>query len=217
MDLMESFGTLRRRWILTSVLILLTLAGTAAAFVKLASTYQAESMTVFLSSKNAARPAGDNPYLSFADSLTLTADIVRREVMDPRMALDLKNRGYRSTYLVVAAPDTAGPVLLITTTGSHSSQVEHTLQGVTDQVATQLLQLQTSISPSNRVRDMVISMTTPTTSKPSKKARPLAALLAIGLACTFGIPQVVDAWATRRKTVHEMPGRPRLVPGHARP
>jgi capsular polysaccharide biosynthesis protein len=199
MDLMESIRTLRRRWILTSVLLLLALAGTVAAFVKLPPTYQGESMTVFLSSKNAAKQAGGNPYLAFNSSLTLTADVVRREIMDPRTAQDLKQHGFGSSYLVAAATDTAGPVLLITTTGSNKSQVEQTLNAVANEVGAKLTQLQVSIDENDRIGYQVVSTTPTATLNTGKKARPLAMVLALGLVLTFAIPQVVDARASRRR------------------
>ncbi|SRR6266566_75446 len=200
MDFMESLRALRRRWILTSVLLLLTLAATAAAVVKLPWTYQSQAMTVLLASKNAAKSAGNNPYLAFDQSLTLTADVVRREVMDPRTALALKTRGYPALYQVAAASDTSGPVLLITVTGGNKTVVEHTLYGVTAEVDAKLASLQAGIAPQNQIRSLLVSLTPKATLSAGKKARPLVVVLALGLAFTFAIPQIVDAQATRRRT-----------------
>jgi hypothetical protein len=199
MDLMESFRVLRRRWILTSVLLLLTLAGAAAAVVKLPWSYQAQGMTVLLASQSSAKLSGGNPYLAFDQSLTFTADVVRREVMDPRTALALSARGYTGSYLVVDAFDTAGPVLVTTVTGSNPNTVESTLHGVLDEQNTKLAGLQTGINSYNRITSVVVSMSPKATRSTSKKARPLVVVLAVGLAFTFAIPQTVDAWAIRRR------------------
>jgi hypothetical protein len=204
MDLMESLRILRARWILTSTLLLLTLAACVAAVVKLPWTYQANASTVLLASKNFAKTAGGNRYLAFDPSLTLTADVVRRELMDPRTALALAAAGYPNAYQVVAATDTTGPVLLITVTGSNKVTVEHTLQGVTAQVATKLLALQSGISPANQINSLVVSMSPTATLSVGKKAKPLVVLLAGGLVLTYAIPQVVNARAVRRRSRREV-------------
>ncbi len=210
MDLMESLRNLRRRWILTSVLLLLTLACTAAAVVKLPTTYQSQSMVVLLASQSASKQSGGNPYLAFSNSLTDTADIVRREVMDPSTALALAARGYSATYLVTAASDTSGPVLLVTVTGSNKNTVENTLYGVTAELNTRVVGLQAGISPYNRITSLVVSTTPKATASLSKKARPVVVVLAVGLVLTFAIPQIVDARAIRRRA-QRAPG------GHAKP
>jgi len=209
MDFMESLRALRRRWILTSVLLLLTLAASAAAVVKLPWTYQSQAMTVLLASKNAAKSAGNNPYLAFDQSLTLTADVVRREVMDPRTALALHAQGYPALYQVAAASDTSGPVLLITVTGGNKTVVEHTLYGVTAEVDAKLATLQAGIAPHDQIRSLLVSLTPQATLSAGKKARPLVVVFGLGLALTFAIPQVVDAQVTRRRTrKRRAPGRP---------
>ena len=109
MDLAESFRTLRRHWILTLSLILLTLLGAAAALVKLPWTYTSQSTIVLLASEHAAKQSGGNPYLAFDSSLSLTANIVRRTMMDPHTGQDLASHGYTATYQVTDATDTSGP------------------------------------------------------------------------------------------------------------
>ena len=79
--------------------------------IKLPWTYTSQSTVVLLASQHASKVVGGNPYLAFDSSLTLTADVVRREVMDPRTGQDLAKRGYTASYAVVDAPDTSGPVL----------------------------------------------------------------------------------------------------------
>jgi hypothetical protein len=199
MDLMQSLRILRKRWILTALLLLLTLGGTAAAFVKLPHTYVADSTVVLLASQNASKPNGSNPYLSFNSSLPLTADVVRRELLDPRTALDLAARGYTAPYLVVDAPDTSGPVLLVTVTGKDKAAVEHTLYGVTAEIGTKLLGLQATIRPINRIRVVTLSVTPKAKLSISKLARPLVVILGFGMVLTFAVPLIVDAQISRRR------------------
>jgi hypothetical protein len=199
MDFMQSLRILRRRWILTTLLLLLTLAGTAGAFKKLPHTYISTSTVVLLASKNASKANGGNPYLSFSSSLPLTADVLRRELLDPRTALDLAGRGYTAGYLVTDAPDTTGPVLLVTVTGHDKAAVEHTLYGVTAEIGTKLLALQASITPTNQIRVATLSVTPEAKLSISKLARPLVVLLGFGLLLTFAVPLIVDAQISRRR------------------
>ena len=196
---MESLRVLRGRWILTSVLLLLTLAGAVGTVVKLPWTYQSQGMTALLSSPSASKLSGGNPYLAFNESLSYTADLVRREVMDPRTALALSARGYTGTYLVIDAVDTSGPVLVTTVTGSNKNTVENTLHGVMAELNTKLVDLQAGISSYNQITSVVVSMAPNATRSTSKKARPLVVVLAVGLMFTFAIPQIVDARAIRRR------------------
>ncbi len=196
---MELFAILRRRWILAAILLLLTLAATAAAFIKLPTTYQATSSIVFLAPKSTAKAYGGNSYLAFNSTLNQTADVVRYETNDVRTANALAAAGDTGTYLVTDATDTAGPVLVTTVTGSNTATVERTLRAVTDQVTTELGALQASVSQYNRITDSVITFNPAPTSLTSKKLRPLSVVGGIGLALTIGVPIIVDALLLRRR------------------
>ena len=82
MDVSGALHTLRKHWILTSVLVLLTLVAAMGAWTKISGPYQSSSQVVFLASEQTSKPNGNNPYLSFDDTLSTTADIVRRHVED---------------------------------------------------------------------------------------------------------------------------------------
>jgi capsular polysaccharide biosynthesis protein len=94
MDVSGALHTLRKHWILTSVLVLLTLIAAMGAWAKISGPYQSASQVVFLASQQTSKPNGNNPYLSFDDMLSTTADIVRREVLDPRIVAALAARGF---------------------------------------------------------------------------------------------------------------------------
>ena len=196
---MEILSSLRRRWILTCSMLLLTLAATAFAFIKLPWTYQSQSSVVFLSSKLTSKAYGGNPYLAFNSTLNQTADVVRYETSDVRTVNSLAARGYTSTYLILDALDTAGPVLVVTVTGSNKAGVEHTLSGVTRQIDTNLNALQAGITSVNKIRDVVITFTPNAVRLTSKKARPLTIVLGAGLVLTVAIPVVIDAMLLRRR------------------
>jgi hypothetical protein len=200
MDLVASGRTLRRRWILTSFLFLLTLAAALAAWVKLPGPYQAESMTVLYPSQQASKPNGDNPLMSFGGSLNVAGDIVLREVSSPAYAAQLAAHGYTSSFTIVDDPNTTGPILDVTVTGKNQSQVEQTLAGVTAAVKNQLAAIQQGYKPANRITSQVVSTQPTPQLLVSKKARTVIIVLGLGLVLTFAIPQVVDAEIAKRRS-----------------
>ena len=199
MDLVASGRTLRKRWILTSFLLLLTLAAALAAWVKLPGPYQAESMTVLYPSQQASRPNGDNPLMSFGGSLNVAGDIVLREVSSPSYVAQLAAHGYTSSFTIVDDPNTTGPILDVTVTGKNQSQVEQTLNGVTVAVKNQLAAIQQGYKPANRITSQVVSTQPTPQLLVSKKARTVVIVLGLGLVLTFAIPQVVEAEVAKRR------------------
>lgn len=199
MDLVASGRTLRRRWILTSFLFLLTLAAALAAWVKLPGPYQAESMTVLYPSQQASKLNGDNPLMSFGGSLNVAGDIVLREVSSPSYAAQLAAHGYTSSFTIVDDPNTTGPILDVTVTGKYQSQVEQTLNGVTAAVKNQLAVIQQNYKPANRITSQVVSTQPTPQLLVSKKARTVVIVLGLGLVLTFAIPQVIDAEIAKRR------------------
>jgi hypothetical protein len=198
MDVMGWLYALRRRWIMTLLLLLVTLAG-AAALGSRPGPYQSESQVVLLPSKQISKPNGGNPYLSFDNSISLTSDLVRREMMDPRTALSLAAQGFQSSYQVVDDPATAGPVLDVTVTGTSKAAVERTLYGVTAEISTKLADMQAGTNGANRVTSLVVSADPQATLLISKKARTVVVVLGLGLVFTIAIPQLVDASIARRR------------------
>lgn len=199
MDLMESFRVFGRHRILTSVLLLLTLVGTVGAAIKMPWSYSAKATVVLLNSKSASAAAGGNPYLSFASSLTQAADVICLEVTDPGTGLVLQAHGYTAGYTAVVSSATGAPMIVVTTTGSDSNAVEHTLSGVTQQVNVKLHALQADVPMKDRITSKLISSDLHASHSISKKAKPLAVVLGLGLVLTYAIPHLVDSAARRRE------------------
>jgi hypothetical protein len=198
----NSLRTGRGRWFLTGALLLLTLIGVVAALVQLPPTYQAESSVVLLASPAASRPNGDNPYLSFSPSLTLTADLVSREMTAPSTVGYLVSKGFADSYNVALATyttATTGSVLLVTVTGPDQAAVELTLHGVTDEISTVLAKLQAGAPPSSRILAATVSMSRQAALSLSQLARLLAILIGVGLVASFGVPWLVEAQIAGRR------------------
>ena len=211
MDLVASMRTLRRRWILTTALLLLTLVGTAMIWVKKPGPYQAESMVALIPSHQSSIVNGNNPYLSFGGSENIAGDIVLRQMMAPQTVAALADRGYGDSFEIVDDPATSGPILDITVTGSNQSQVESTLQGVTAATQAKLIALQADLKPTDRITSMVASQDPSAHLLVSKKARLVVLVLGLGLILTYAIPQIVDAEITRRRGRRGRRGTPDFV------
>lgn len=195
--------TLRKHWVLTSFLVLLTLVAAVGAWVKTSGPYQSQSQVVFLASEQASKLNGNNPYLSFQDSLNMTGDIVRQGVMDPRVVAALAAKGFKDSYIVQDDPLSAGPVLDIIATGPTKAGVMATQAAVTADVQSQLQQLQSDVLPKNQITSQVISSSLQPTLLITKKARPVVAVLILGVLLILVIPQIVEAvqnrYGNRRK------------------
>ncbi|HEY5016690.1 MAG TPA: hypothetical protein VII59_07915 [Streptosporangiaceae bacterium] len=223
MNLGASLRIWRKWWILSTVLLLATLAGASAALVQW-RTYQASSSVILLASPTDARANGGNPYLSFNPSLTLAADAVSREVTAPRTARTLAARGFHDSYTVALAPyttNTTGSVLLATVTGSGKTAVEQMLRAVTGEISAQLLQLQLQsqqgVPAHNRIRTATLSYMPHATLSVSQTARRVATVAVIGLLLAFGLPIVADGLITRRPARHrDAPSREAAGPLPAR-
>jgi hypothetical protein len=192
----------RGRWILTGGLLLLTLISVLAALVELPPSYTSNSSVVLLASPAASKPNGNNPYLSFSPSLTLTADAVSREMMAPTTADDLVSKGFPDSYNVALADyttSTTGSVLLVTVTGPDKAAVELTLHGVTNEISSVLARLQAGTQPNDRIAAATLSMSSQASLSLNQLARLLAVLIGVGLAASFGVPWLVEAQIAGRR------------------
>jgi hypothetical protein len=196
-------SSLRRQWILATLLLLLTLAATVFGFLKLPLTYQSHSSVVMLPPKSVAKSYGDNPYLAFSSNLNIFADVVRYETMNAATANSLVAQGYTSSYLVSDATDTGGPVLDIVVTGHNKASVTRTLYGVTSEISARVKALQVGLIKNNLVQETVITFAPQPTALRSKKEKPLLVVFGLGLVLTIGIPVIVDAQRSRRRTTGE--------------
>ncbi len=200
MGLRKAVHIWRARWILTSVLCILAMAGAAGAVAKMPRYYQSASSVVLLAPGAASVQSGGNPFLSFSPSLTLTADAVSRELMAPVTVSQLAAQGFTASYTVVPptyTTSTTGSVLLVTVTGT--GRVESTLQAVTAQINTQLAHLQRGVPARNWVHADTLSFTPRATLNISQTARPLVVMCALLLVVCLGTPIVLDGLITRRR------------------
>jgi hypothetical protein len=199
MDLMASLRALRRQWILTAFLLLLTFAAAVATWVKLPGPYSSVSMVTLVPSQQASKLNGNNPYMSYGGSENVAGDIILRQTMDPATVVALAQRGYTGSFTIADDPNTSGPILDITVTGSSKAVVQNTLRGVTKEVQLKLAALQQNLLPANRITSIVVSFQNNAKLEVSKKARDIVLVVGLGLVLTYAIPQIVDGQLRRRR------------------
>jgi hypothetical protein len=213
---------IRARWWLTGVLLGLMVMGLGAGVAVLPWTSRGEASVVFLSSRVVSKQSGGNPYLVFASSLTVSAEVVGRRLMDDQTVQAMRKQGYTAAYQVGVAPDSAGPVLSITVTGTDPKTTEATLKALEAAVSAQLETLQSGMRQDARITAEVIS----STDRPLRVSRPkiqlLGELLIVGLGVSAGLLLLLQALADRRRPatgqVAAPPGprepEPRAQPAH---
>jgi hypothetical protein len=203
----------RRQWILTTLMILLALLGSYAAYSKLPRTYQAKATVVFLASHKYAQQYGaGNLYLSFNNSLSTTADVVSGEMTNSQVVLSLAERGFGEPYTVESESTSSqvvssgttlpGPFALVTVTGGNRGAVEQTLHGVTSEISTELAGLQSGMPASDRVSVTTLSLAPQASVDTSQVVRSLIVYVVALFVCALGLPLAVDATFSRKRTRH---------------
>ncbi|MCW2944267.1 MAG: hypothetical protein JWR24_984 [Actinoallomurus sp.] len=204
------------RWRLAAALLGLIVIGVGAGVVVLPWNSRGEASVVFLSSRVVSKQAGGNPYLVFASSLTVSAEVVGRRLMDDQTVQAMRKQGYTAPYQVGVAPDSAGPVLSITVTGTDPGATEATLRALEAAVDSQLETLQSGVRPDARITAEVVS----STDRPLRVSRPkiqlLGELLIAGLGASAGVLLLLQALADRRRAAAQVVARPapRAGPAH---
>ena len=156
---------------------------------------------VLLTSRAESGVTGGNPYLNFSSSLTLTADAVSRQVMDPQTANSLATHGFTASYTVgmpAYSTSVVGSVLLIAVTGSGAATVEHTLSGVIRALRSSLASLQAGVSADKRIQMTVLAPAASATVNTTHTVRSLAIVAGLGLMIAFGVPWIIDAQVSKQ-------------------
>ncbi|WP_131740489.1 hypothetical protein [Actinomadura roseirufa] len=211
MDLLDWVGTLLRRWWLTLPLLLAALLAAGAIAVVTPWKYEAKATAVLLASSVQAKGAGGNPWLVFDSSLTVTAEVLGREMMDQRTAAALQAKGLTATYVVGVAPDSTGPVLAIDVSGTDAAGVKATLDALLAQVPQRLarLQSQESVSPNAQIKMNVISASPKAALVATDKIRTVVMVLFLGIVVAIAVPLFAEVLAERRRRGRESAAAPR--------
>jgi hypothetical protein len=200
-DLLDWLGILLRRWWLTLSLLLLALGGTGAMAFVTPWTYEAKADLVFLASPFQSKDAGGNPWLVFDSSLTVTAEVVGREMMDDRTAAGLAARGLTAQYEIGVAPDSTGPVLSVQVSGEDARVTKATLDALVAAIPQRLRQMQANegVEPRAMIKTSLVTASSKAALAATGKLRTLVMVLFVGLALTVAVPLFAEVISERRK------------------
>ncbi|WP_280695762.1 chain length determinant protein [Kitasatospora sp. GP82] len=140
----EVLRVIRKRWYVTLPIVLITIALSAVANTVLPTTYQSQCSISLLNSPDVAAqaPNNGNPFLTFSQALTVTADFLGRRLSSDESAKELKARGLTGEYGVKLADNAMGPFLTLTVTGPNPAQVEKSIAVLNTYAADQLKAIQ---------------------------------------------------------------------------
>lgn len=204
MDLVSTARIVRRRWYAMVVGLVCTLV--AAAFVAtMAPTYEATSVLVLLAPNTpsaaattpGATPEPVNPYQAFDSSITITADLMSTQVMQPKVVDALVRRGASSDYTVATDPDTGGPTVTITAKAPTGHQALVTTRLVSAEFRRQLTERQAEAGAPASSLITASAVVTPTSADRlvSGRVRALVAVLGVGLVVSICLALVAEAVA----------------------
>lgn len=205
MDVVSTARVVRRRWYAALIGLVCTLAG-CAVVLSMAPTYEASSVLVLLApntppaaapTPGAATPGPVNPYQAFDSSITVTADLMSTQVMQPKVVDALVRRGASPDYTVATDPDTGGPTVTITAKASTPDQALVTARLVSDEFRRQLTVRQSDAGAPANSLITASAVVTPTTADRlvSSRIRALVAVIAVGMALSICLALGAEAVA----------------------
>ncbi|MCW2881884.1 MAG: chain length determinant protein [Sphaerisporangium sp.] len=201
MDLLDSLRALLRRWPVTVALMAVTLAATVGALIAIPWQYESKATVVFLSSRKGSQPVGGNPWLAFDASLTITAEVIARNMSDERTLQKLKDEGNTATFTVGLAQDSRGPLLDITATGPDPKVAQATMDTLVTLSQARLTEMQrkSAIVPDATIRAELVTSTDKAQVTPQAKIRLLVIIFAGGMLLTIGVPLFLESMAQKRR------------------
>lgn len=197
MDLAEIFRVMRRRWYVLVPGLLLTVALTVGAYVRVPVNYQSQSTVALLNSQKGTVAFDGNPFLSTQTSLTGMADILARNLNSDASVADLRAQGATGTTVAKIADNALGPLIWLTVTGTDKDAVLKSDQLLTRYAAKRLAQFQSSqsvyVAPSAMIR--MTTIVPPQNPMPQTKTRTeyLALATLMGIVISMVATFYVDA------------------------
>jgi len=146
MDLAEIARVMRRRWYVLLPGVLLTVALTVGAYLKVPVTYTSQSTVVLLNSQKATKAFDGNPFLSSQISLNGMADSLARNLNSDAAVAHLKAQGATAATTAKLADNAVGPLLWLTASGTDKKAVLAADKLFTAYAAERLEQFQTQQS-----------------------------------------------------------------------
>jgi hypothetical protein len=189
---------LLRRWYLTLIGLVLTIAFGATAIILVAPTYQAKASLLLLPPRSPA--TGSNPYLALG-GLQGATDVLARAMSDSSTVNQLTQSGAIGTFEVLRDPNTSGPVLLVTAKAPDSASAVRDIDLFVHLVPSKLATLQESIGVPGSAALSSSMITQDRTGAINRKSQIRAALVAVaaGVMITVAGISLLENFLSRPK------------------
>ena len=207
MDLFTTIRILLRRWYVVLPALLLTAGGAAFTMKTVSPSYEATGAVVLLGPATAGAPvAGEptpppvNPYLEFGGALETTGEILSRSLMSESTVERLAKQGATATYEVGTGSEGGSPIVNVIATGPDETAAKRTVSIVIAEVRNELERRQEAAGAPASQFIRVEDVTVPTNAArmAGSTLRAVAAVMALGLALSFGLGFMAEAIAVRR-------------------
>jgi hypothetical protein len=221
----SDWRVLLRRWYAVLIGLVLSVGMCLAVSQVVSPSYQIKAMMVVLPPRTAVGTNG-NPFLGLG-GLGSVADVLSRSMMDGNTVQSLVKLGANDKYLVAQDVTSAGPVILVTSTGGTPADAVDTLRIVKEQLPDKLLKLQlaTHVPENSLITLSQISQDEQPTIVRKSQIRAMFGVAALGLTLTLVLTGFLDGLLMRRRrqrsgedpeTVSTGPaGRSGLPPGES--
>lgn len=198
---MGSFAVaaLRRRWYILAIGLLLTAGLSAAAWLLVPPSYEAQGSMLVLPSKKQAAAQGRNPFLDL-NNLDAPASFVVSRLDGDQERLRVASEMPDSDYVIELDTLSRGPIIMVTATDKTPVGALQTLDLVLDAVPTALSDLQTEVAVprSARLDVMRLVVDTQVTKLTRATIRAVVAATGLGLVITVLTAIAIESHSRRR-------------------
>ncbi|GGV59173.1 hypothetical protein GCM10010294_06950 [Streptomyces griseoloalbus] len=210
MSLADLLAIMRRRWYFIGPLTLLSLLAGGYLYRTIPVSYESQSSVTLLDSTATVElaPAFGNPLSNAGGPLVITADVLIRTLQSSDSAGELRSRGVTDPYSVAFAPDTDGPLLTLSVTGTDRAKVLRETTTLTRFAGEQLTALQAASKVPAVYTVQTAPVVLPQTPVPQSKSRyqGIAAVVIVGLVSAFLLSVLAEGVATVRRRGRALAG-----------
>lgn len=217
MYLGDVLRSLRRRWYLVLVALLIAAAGTFAVSTRVVPSHVSTASIVLVPPVDSEDPQL-NRFLDLSNVAT-SVDVVVRSMSSSTVVADLQDQVPGATYTIATDPATSAPVLLVTSTADDAGPAQEMLEAVLAQVPRSLADIQdeVGIAQSRQITSLVVAQDEEPTVDNSTRVR----VLGVAFVGLFGVLLLAiaayDGIAGRRRSPKDRPGDGRRAETRRRP
>ena len=192
MHLADVLSTLKRRWLLVLVGVLVTLVGCVAVARVVPPKYTLTANVLLLPPQTVS-PQGSNPLLVLGD-LNTVADVLSRSMTDDESISRMRAQGAVETFSATRDQTTSAPLLQTSATAKTLADAKETLDIITNSVPERLNSIQSAlgVQPAAVVTSTVLTNNNVPEVSRKTQIQGIVGAAALGLFSTLLFVSVVD-------------------------